>query len=390
MINRAIILVMDSVGIGELPDAHLYGDDGSNTLGHIYRDLDDFSLPNLERLGIGNIMGTRYIQRYPSPVGCYGRAMEKSKGKDTITGHWEMMGIVLDSPFPTYPNGFPQSLIEKFEKLIGRRVLGNRAASGTAIIQELGDEHLRTGYPIVYTSADSVFQIAAHEEVIPVEQLYEICQRARNMLTGEYRVARVIARPFIGDGGEFKRTTNRKDFSVAPPQNTLLDLAVQRGLVVSAVGKIADIFNKRGISRYVHTEGNSDGIQKTIDYMKDTSSGIIFTNLVDFDMYYGHRNNVEGYGQALREFDGQLPGLMEHLRDDDLLIITADHGCDPTTVSTDHSREYVPILAYGKPVKTGVDIGTRKTFADIGATIAQALGIRKYKEGTGFIEKILR
>ena len=390
LVDRVIIIVMDSVGIGELPDAYIYGDEGSNTLGHIYRDIEGFSLPNLERLGVGNIEGTRYIRKSPAPVGCYGRAMEKSKGKDTITGHWEMTGIVLEKPFPTYPDGFPERIIERFENIVGCRVLGNTTASGTVIIEQLGKEHMKTGCPIVYTSADSVFQIAAHEEIISPKKLYGMCKEARNLLTGDHMVARVIARPFVGRPGRFTRTANRRDFSVSPPEKTLLDLAVEQGHVVSAVGKISDIFNNRGISRYVHTRNNSEGIQRTVDYMDDGTKGIIFTNLVDFDMKYGHRNNVEGYASALREFDEGLAVLMEHLADDDLLILTADHGCDPTTVSTDHSREYVPILAYGRHIKKDVDIGTRASFADIGATAAHVLGLKGCKIGKSFINLIIK
>ncbi|HHV75478.1 MAG TPA: phosphopentomutase, partial [Thermoanaerobacterium sp.] len=347
MFDRVIIIVMDSVGIGELPDAHLYGDNGANTLGHIYRNIEGFSLPTLEKLGIGNIQGTRFIKKSSAPVGCYGRAAEKSKGKDTITGHWEITGIILDKPFPTYPNGFPADLISRFEKLVGRRVLGNKAASGTEIIEELGAVHMETGYPIVYTSADSVFQIAAHEEIVPVEDLYKMCETAREMLTGEHRVARVIARPFVGKPGLFTRTAKRRDYSVEPPAAMLLDHAVEQGYCVTAVGKIYDIFAGRGISRHVHTGSNRDGLKKTKDYINENGKGIIFTNLVDFDMKYGHRNNVEGYGAALREFDNGLCSLLNCLKEKDLLILTADHGCDPTTDSTDHSREYVPILAYG-------------------------------------------
>ncbi len=389
MIDRVVIIVMDSVGIGELPDAHLYGDGGSNTLGHIYNSLKGFSLPNLERLGIGNIENNMYIPKHPRPIGCYGRAMEKSNGKDTITGHWEMTGVVLERPFPTYPTGFPEDLIQGFEKLIGRPVMGNKVASGTLIIEELGRQHMQTGYPIVYTSADSVFQIAAHEEVIPVEELYKICETARSFLTGEHRVARVIARPFTGKPGGFSRTHNRKDYSVDPPQKTLLDYAKDQGHIVSAVGKISDIFNGKGISRSVHTKNNSDGIQKTKEFIREDAKGIIFTNLVDFDMQYGHRNNVEGYGTALKELDNGLAGLMECLGEKDLLILTADHGCDPTTDSTDHSREYVPILACGKGIRTGVDIGTRESFADIGATVADALKIEGYKAGKSFLDLIV-
>ncbi len=389
MFDRVIIIVMDSVGIGELPDAHLYGDEGANTLGHIYRDVEGFSLPTLEKLGIGDIQGTRYIGKSSAPIGCFGRAAEKSKGKDTITGHWEITGIILDMPFPTYPNGFPEELIRRFEKLVGRRVLGNKAASGTQIIEELGAAHMETGYPIVYTSADSVFQIAAHEEIEPGEDLYGMCEAARDLLTGEHRVARVIARPFAGKPGEFIRTAKRRDYSVEPPAATLLDHAVEQGYSVTAVGKIYDIFAGRGISRHVHTGSNRDGMEKTMDYINENGKGIIFTNLVDFDMKYGHRNNTEGYGAALREFDSWLSGLLDCLKEKDLLIITADHGCDPTTESTDHSREYVPILAYGKMLRRGVDIGTRESFADIGATAAQALGIKGLGVGNSFLDSIV-
>ncbi len=389
-VDRVIIIIMDSVGIGELPDAYLYGDVGSNTLGHIYRDIKGFSLPNLESFGLGNIEGTEYIKECAKPIGCYGRAAELSKGKDSITGHWEIAGIVLHKPFPTYPRGFPEDIISTFEKLTGYSVLGNKAASGTQIIDELGEEHIRTGRPIVYTSADSVFQIAAHEDIIPLGTLYEICKTARGFLDGEHRVARVIARPFIGKPGAFKRTVNRKDYSVEPPSETLLDYAVLQEYTVVAVGKIYDIFNGRGITSHVPTKNNKEGILRTKEYIKKRSKGIIFTNLVDFDMLYGHRNNVEGYGQALREFDRELVGIMDCLGEKDVLILTADHGCDPTTAGTDHSREYVPILAYGKPLKQGIDIGTRKTFADIGATVAEALGIEGSLSGESFLNKILR
>ena len=333
MLDRVIIIVMDSVGIGQLPDARLYGDSGANTLGHIYRDIEGFSLPVLEKMGIGNIEGTRFIKKSSAPIGCYGRAEERSKGKDTITGHWEMTGIILDKPFPTYPEGFPADIIGRFEKLIGRRVLGNKATSGTAIIEELGAVHMETGFPIVYTSADSVFQIAAHERIVPLEKLYDMCEAARNLLTGEHRVARVIARPFTGKPGEFTRTANRRDYSVEPPSKTLLDYAKEKGYCVTGVGKIYDIFNGRGISRHVHTENNREGISMTVDFIKEGEKGILFTNLVDFDMKYGHRNNVEGYGAALKEFDEGLSGILECLKERDLLIVTADHGCDlPQTV----------------------------------------------------------
>ncbi|MBA1337073.1 MAG: Phosphopentomutase [Firmicutes bacterium] len=389
MIGRVILIVMDSVGIGELPDAWEYGDEGSNTLGHIYSSVKGFRLPNMERMGLGNIDGITEIPGCEEPVGCYGKAAEMSKGKDTTTGHWEMMGVILDNPFPTYPKGFPGDLIMEFEKQIGRRVLGNKVASGTAIIEELGEEHMATGFPIVYTSADSVFQIAAHEDVIPLEELYRICETARGLLVGQHRVARVIARPFSGTPGAFGRTSNRKDYSVEPPKKTLLDYAVDQGIEVSAVGKIVDIFSGRGITRSVHTSDNRDGIDKTVRYLETIEKGIVFTNLVDFDMRFGHRNNVEGYAKALVELDDGLTLIMDRMGDGDILIITADHGCDPTTESTDHSREFVPILVYGKKAKRGNNLGIRKSFSDIGATVADVLGIKNYSQGVSFKEIIL-
>ncbi len=389
MIDKVIIIVMDSVGIGELPDAYLYGDIGSNTLGHIYRDIEGFALPNLESLGLGNIEGTEYINKCANPIGCYGRAIEASKGKDSITGHWEITGIVLDEPFPTYPDGFPGDVIRAFEKLIGCPIIGNKVASGTQIIDELGSEHIKTGHPIVYTSADSVFQIAAHEGIIPLRKLYRMCELARGLLDDEHRVARVIARPFTGEPGAFKRTANRKDYSVEPPVKTLLDYALTQGQTVTAIGKIFDIFNGRGITEYMPTKNNDEGVLRTKEYIKKQDKGIIFTNLVDFDMWYGHRNNVKGYGEALRKFDRELVEIMDCLGEKDLLILTADHGCDPTTASTDHSREYVPILAYGETLKRGIDVGTRGTFADIGATVAEALGIKGLIAGKSFLDDIL-
>lgn len=389
MIDRVILIVLDSVGIGALPDAWEYGDEGSNTLEHIYSSVKGFRLPNMEKMGLGNINGITEIPRCEEPVGCYGKAAEMSKGKDTTTGHWEMTGVILDNPFPTYPKGFPEDLIMEFKKRTGRGALGNKVASGTAIIEELGEEHMATGFPIVYTSADSVFQIAAHEEVIPLGELYRICETAREMLVGQHRVARVIARPFSGNPGAFARTPNRKDYSVEPPTKTLLDHAVDQGIEVSAVGKIADIFSGRGITRSVHTSDNREGIAETARYIETIEKGIIFTNLVDFDMKFGHRNNVEGYAEALIETDEGLRLIMGSLGDGDILIITADHGCDPTTESTDHSREYVPLLVYGNRVKRGRNLGIRESFSDIGATVADVLGIKGYSQGTTFKEIIL-
>jgi phosphopentomutase len=389
MIDRVILLVLDSVGIGQLPDAGEYGDDGSDTLGHIYEQITGFSLPTLEKLGLGNIPGTPSIPAHKKPAGCFGKAAEMSKGKDTTTGHWEMAGIILKTPFPTYPNGFPSEIIREFERLIGRRILGNKAASGTVIIEELGLEHIKTGYPIVYTSADSVFQLAAHEDIIPPAELYQMCLIARELLDGPHRVSRVIARPFAGEPGEFFRTANRRDFSIEPPADTLLDLALAQDLDVIAIGKIEDIFGGRGITKSVHTVSNRDGIDKTIKFIRDYNKGIIFTNLVDFDMKYGHRNDVEGYASALRQADCGLAEILDSLCDNDLIIITADHGCDPTTGSTDHSREYVPVLVYGKSIKSGVSLGIRDSFCDIGATVADLLGINGFKCGVSFKELII-
>lgn len=386
--KRAIIIVLDSVGIGELPDAHKYGDKGSNTLGNIAASIKDFSLPNLQQLGLGNIDNIKGIKPVNNPKGCYGRMAEMSAGKDTTTGHWEISGIILKKPFPVYPKGFPKDIIDAFEKAINTKVIGNVAASGTEIIKTLGDEHVKTGYPIVYTSADSVFQIAAHEDVIGIEKLYEMCTKAREILKGEHAVGRVIARPFIGNSGEYKRTERRKDFSLEPAGNTILDYAKDKGVDVRAVGKIEDIFSKRGITHAVHTHDNLDGISKTLEYINEDFEGILFTNLVDFDMLYGHRNNAEGYAKALVEFDQSLPKILEALKEEDILFIAADHGCDPTTESTDHSREYVPLLVYGKKLKQNINLGTRSSFSDIAATIAKYLEITGELSGESFFDKI--
>ena len=388
--KRVIVLVMDSVGIGELPDAGRYGDEGSNTLGNIAAAIDGFRLPNLEKLGLGNIDSIEGFEQCHSPVGSFGRMAEMSPGKDTTTGHWEMMGVILSSPFPTYPNGFPKEIIDKFEETIGTGTLGNIAASGTEIIKGLGKEHMETGYPIVYTSADSVFQIAAHEDVIPVERLYEICESARGILIGDDAVSRVIARPFIGEPGNFTRTERRRDFSLAPIRKTVLDNAKEQGFEVKGVGKIWDIFTGRGISDSVHTHDNMDGVDKTIEFMKQDFEGIIFTNLIDFDMIYGHRNDARGYAKALTMLDSRIPEIITALKDEDMLIITADHGCDPTTASTDHSREYVPLLVYGRNLEQGINLGTRKTFADIGASISEYLKIQKRAKGTSFIQEVTK
>ncbi|KYH35708.1 phosphopentomutase [Clostridium tepidiprofundi DSM 19306] len=390
MTNRVILIVLDSVGMGELPDSAEYGDKGSNTIGNISKKIGGLKLPNLEKLGLGNIDGMVGIEKCEDAIGAYGRCAELSKGKDTITGHWEMSGIILNTPLNTYPNGFPDDIIKEFEEKIGTKILGNKVASGTEIIKELGEEHQKTGYPIVYTSADSVFQIAAHEDVIPLEKLYDMCMIARKMLVGDKMVGRVIARPFIGDKGEYTRTANRHDYAIDPFDKTILEYISEKDLNVMAVGKIEDIFNGKGITDAVHTKGNMDGVDKTLEYIKTNKAGLIFTNLVDFDMKYGHRNDVEGYANALVEFDNRLPEIIDAMSEQDVLIITADHGCDPTTSSTDHSREYIPVLIYGSQIKPNVNIGTRKCFCDIGKTILDVLNIENELNGESFKKVILQ
>ena len=389
-INRVILIDLDSVGVGELPDAADYGDIGSNTLGNIAKVSGGIDIPNMSSLGMGKIGGIDYLPVPQNIEGSYGRMAEVSKGKDTITGHWEMAGIQLEYPFPTYPQGFSKEILEKFEKLTGRGVLANCVASGTEIIKEFGEEHMKTGKLIVYTSADSVFQIAAHEDIVPIDEQYRICQIARDMLQGESMVGRVIARPFLGQPGSFARTANRRDFAAEPTSDTILDKMKQRGLDVIAVGKIEDIFSKKGITEAEHTKSNMNGVDVTLKYMKKQNKGIIFTNLVDFDMLFGHRNNVQGYKQALEEFDKRLPEIMSAMREDDLLIITADHGCDPTTPSTDHSREHVPVLLYGHNIKKDINLGTRSTFSDLACTIAEIFGIKNVFPGHSFFRAILK
>jgi len=379
--RKAILLVLDGVGIGELPDAADYGDEGSNTLVNMAKAVGGLNLPNLQRMGLGNIEQIEGIPPAEKPIACYGKMREVSAGKDTTTGHWEIAGIIREKPFPTYPNGFPPEIIEAFEKAIGRKVLGNKPASGTAIIEELGEEHLRTGYPIVYTSADSVFQIAAHEEIVPVEQLYEWCRIAREILRGEHEVARVIARPFIGTPGNFKRTPRRRDFSVPPPYPTLLDALTEAGLKVVTVGKVDDIFAGRGVTFAVHTSDNRDGMQQVETLTAQGDFDFLWCTLVDFDTVYGHRNNPQGFAQALREFDEWLGNFLPKLREGDLLIITADHGNDPTTPSTDHSREYVPLLIWTPSLREGKPLGVRQTFADVAATIADWLKVEWHGAG---------
>jgi phosphopentomutase len=384
--DRVVWIVLDSVGIGEMPDAGEYGDAGSDTLGNIAR-IRPLQLPNLTRLGLANIRPFDGIRPVEKPEGSFGRCALASPGKDTTTGHWEMVGIHLEKPFPLYPLGFPPEIMSEFERRIGRRALGNKPASGTEIIKELGEEHMRTGSPIVYTSADSVFQVAAHEEVIPLSELYSICETARAILRGPHEVGRVIARPFVGVPGAFERTTNRHDYAVPPPRGMLLDQLESRKVPVFSVGKIIDIFLARGIGRYEKTKSNADGMAKTLAAMEESDRGLIFTNLVDFDMLYGHRNDVEGYARALEEVDAWIPELRNALRDGDLLIFTADHGCDPTTPSTDHSREYTPLLVYGRKARPGVDLGTRATLADIGQTVAENFAT-SIKTGSSFLRDV--
>ena len=379
--------MLDSVGIGEMPDAADYGDAGSDTLGNLAR-VRPLSLPNLCRLGLGNIKSLDGLPPAAEPLASYGRCALASPGKDTTTGHWEMVGIHLERPFPVYPNGFPLDVMRFFEDRIGRGTLGNFPASGTEIIRELGEEHMRTGSPIVYTSADSVFQIAAHEEVIPLWELYKICETARELLRGEHEVGRVIARPFVGLPGDFTRTANRKDYAVPPPRGMLLDQLDDRDIEVYAVGKIIDIYVGRGVRRYRKTKSNAEGMAETARALEAVETGVIFANLVDFDMLYGHRNDAEGYAAALEEFDAWLPALEEKLSDGDLLILCADHGCDPTTPSTDHSREYTPLLVYAPRAGRGAALGVRGSLSDIGQTVAENFGAAIPK-GQSFLHQIV-
>ncbi len=385
---RIIWFVLDSVGIGEMDDANIYGDYDVNTLEHVYTYNRGLAIPHMIELGLGNIEGVTALPKAAEPSACFARLRELSKGKDTTTGHWEMVGIHTEVPFPTYPDGFPKEVMAAFEAAIGTKTLGNCVASGTAILDTLGPEHMRTGYPIIYTSADSVFQIAAHEEVIPLERLYEMCEIARKILVKEHEVARVIARPFVGQEGAFVRTSNRHDYAIMPPKDNLLVYAKDKGLDVVAIGKIEDIFNKQGITQATHTKDNVDGILQTIDAMAQDTTGIIFTNLVDFDMKWGHRNDPLNYGKGLEEFDRYLPQIIEAMRDDDILVITADHGCDPTTKGTDHTREHVPLIVYHKQMTKGCDMGTRNSFADIGQTIATMFDLPKLAIGESFYSLI--
>jgi phosphopentomutase len=384
--DRVILLVLDSVGVGELPDAGAYGDEGSNTLGNIATAVS-LDLPALESLGIGRIVdtGRKVVER---PRGAYGRMAERSPGKDSVTGHWEIAGLILDRAFPTFPDGFPGAVIEEFERRIGRGSLANTVASGTAIIEKLGDDHVRTGKPIVYTSADSVFQIAAHEDVVPVEELYRWCEIAYEIVGKGMGVGRVIARPFVGASGAYTRTANRRDFALKPFAPTLLDRVQAAGLPVIAIGKIDDLFAGRGITTAIHTKNDDEGMDEVERSLDTTARGLIFANLVDFDTLYGHRNDVAGYAANLERFDRRLQRFLPTLRETDLLIITADHGNDPTTPSTDHSREYVPLMLFGAMVKPGIDLGTRPTYADLGQTVADVLGAAPLPNGTSFLREI--
>ena len=389
-VSRITIIVLDGLGVGALPDAMQYRDEASNTLCNVAAAVGGLKLPNLKALGLGNLTGCQVqgVTDVDKPQAAYGKAAEKSVGKDTTTGHWELAGLILEHPFPTYPQGFPPEIILPFEAAIGRKILGNEVASGTEIIERLGEEHLRTGALIVYTSVDSVFQIAAHEEVIPLEELYEICLAARTILTGKNQVGRVIARPFIGAPGNFKRTKNRRDFSVKPPSRTVLYSIAEAGMEVVGVGKIDDIFAHEGITRSLKTADNMDGVDNILSCLGRRFKGLIFANLVEFDMLYGHRNDCKGYAGALEAFDARLPEILSALREEDMLIITADHGCDPVMPGTDHTREYIPLLIYGKAVKA-CDLGERETFADVGATIAEVLNVTPPPAGKSFAHLML-
>lgn len=389
MNKRVFLIVLDSCGIGEEPDAAEYGDEGSNTLAACATS-PYFHMPNLQKLGLFNIDGVDCWPKESSPTGAFGRLQEASKGKDTTIGHWEISGIYSPKPLPTYPEGFPEEVIREFEEKTGRRVLCNKPYSGTDVIRDYGKEHVETGALIVYTSADSVFQIAAHESIVPPEELYRYCRIAREMLQGEHGVGRVIARPFTGEYPNFTRTSNRHDFSMEPPAVTMLDQLSEKGFDVIAVGKINDIFVGKGVTEAIGTKNNADGIERTLGYLQKDFNGLCFINLVDFDMLYGHRNDVDGYAKALAYFDEKLPELLAGLRDDDLLMITADHGCDPSTPSTDHSREYIPWIITGKQVKAGANLGTSPTFANIGATILEYFGVEPRITGKSSLNEILR
>lgn len=381
------LIILDGLGVGALPDADLYCDSNANTLLSVSKS-SKFRIPNLSKLGMLNIDGLDKLKDLEKPIGSFGRAMEKSKGKDTTTGHWEIAGLISSTPFPTYPKGFPDEIINEFTKQTGRNILCNKPYSGTNVIDDYGVKHMQTGDLIVYTSADSVFQIAAHEDIVKVDLLYKYCEIARNILVGKNAVARVIARPFIGTAGDFTRTARRRDFSLVPPSTTMLDLLNEQGLKVMGIGKIEDIFAGKGLNEVMHTVSNNDGMKKALECLSFCESGLYFTNLVDFDMLFGHRNDIDGYAAALSEFDLWLGTFMEKMDKNDILIITADHGCDPSTPSTDHSREYIPVLIYGEKIKKGVNIKTLSSFADIGATICDILKVKYTLSGESFYNQI--
>lgn len=388
-IKRAVVVVLDGVGAGEAPDAADYGDVGANSLTHTARAVGGLKMPNLERFGWGYVTEMEGVRRVEYPTGAYGRMEPVSAGKDSIAGHWELMGVLLKTEMPTYPNGFPREVLDEFKHRTGLGVLGNKPASGTEIIKELGEEHVRTGTPIVYTSADSVFQIAAHEQVIPLERLYAICREARAMLTGEHAVGRVIARPFVGERAEtFKRTTNRRDFPLEPVGQTTLDLLVASGRQVYATGKIDDLFAGRGITVSSHSEDNQSATLAMLDFLKQDFEGLLFSNLVEFDMVYGHRNDARGYANALEAFDRHVPEITEQLKEGDAVFVVADHGVDPTTPGTDHTREMSPLLVFGPAVRAGVDLGTRATFSDLAATLAEAFDLPAPERGNSFYSEI--
>ncbi|NIS16338.1 MAG: phosphopentomutase [candidate division Zixibacteria bacterium] len=386
---RVILLILDACGIGELPDAADYGDKGANTICNIAKKVGGLNLPNMQGMGLGNIADIEGVPAIDKPSAFYGKMAELSKGKDSTVGHWELAGLVMGEPFPVFPDGFPSELIGKFERLSGFKVIGNKAASGTEIIAELGDEHRKTGKLIVYTSADSVFQIAAHTDVVSLEKLYEACVLARRMLTGEWGVSRVIARPFVGESGSYVRTSDRKDFSIEPVDETMLDKLIKAEYQVIGIGKIEDLFAGRGLTESYHTGNNKHGVDMLLKMIAEKDRGLIFINLVDFDMLWGHRNDYESFGRGLEDFDKRLPEILNTLNDDDLLIITADHGCDPTIeTSTDHSREYVPLLVYAHGFKNQKSLGTRASFADVAQTICQNFNLEPMKHGKGFLNDL--
>ncbi len=386
---RIVCIILDGVGVGELPDAGDYGDVGSNSLGNTAKLVGHLRLPTLEKLGLGNIIDIEGVPPAARPIGCYGKMKPRSPGKDSTSGHWELMGCILDRAFPTYPSGFPREVVREFEKSIGRGVLGNTPASGTEIIQELGEEHIRTGKPILYTSQDSVFQLAAHEEVIPVEELYRYCDAARKLLVFPHDVARVIARPFLGEPGRFHRTHRRRDFSLLPPKRTVLDALTEEGYRVVTIGKVDHLFAGRGISKAIHTKSNSEGMEATFESVRRGDGDLIVTNLIDFDMMWGHRNDARAYALGLEEFDSYAIELFEVMNDRDLLIITSDHGNDPTTPSTDHSREYVPLLVYHRQMRGGKGLGLRESYSDVAKTVSENFGIEGDFQGRSFLQDVL-